>query len=355
MVSFLDCIERIPSVLDGVLRDRKEHFADLCQALEERRIDELIFIGSGTSNTSAVTAAAFVERASGLRTTTVTANEFMYERFVRNPNALYVFTSQTGTSSIVRKTQMEFKENGYLTACISESAATPLAREGMIFVNMGCGHEEYPMRTIGYCTSVFTQMLMGLEIGRLYGHLTEEEYDEYIDQASRVAESNKTICAQALAWMDRARRRMFQSQLLIFTGVGSLYGLALEGAMKVWETPQIASVGYELEEGMHGPNYGYNSNHCVIVLNDGRDEQKGLGLARWMKDVKNNGFVVGSTVVDDTDLKVDLKTTAFTALELAPVVQIIAYRLAYDGGRDLFAPHDNSVMGRYFKTHDDSK
>lgn len=46
--------------------------------------------------------------------------------------------------------------------------------------------------------------------------------------------------------------------------------------MKVWECPQIASVGYELEEGMHGPNYGYNSNHCVIVLNDGRKEKKGM-------------------------------------------------------------------------------
>lgn len=74
-----------------------------------------------------------------------------------------------------------------------------------------------------------------------------------------------------------------------------------------------------------------------------------------MKDVKNNGFVVGKSVVDNSDLKTELKTMDFTALELAPIVQIIAYRLAFDGGRDLFAPHDNSVMEGYFTTHDDAK
>lgn len=352
MVSFLDCIERIPSVLEGILRNREEYLAELRRAVTEKKIDEIIFIGSGTSNTSAITARPFVEKVSGIRTTVASSNEFMFDRYVRNPDALYVFTSQTGTSRFVRKAQMELKEAGYLTAAISESAETPLAKESMVFVNMGCGYEEYPMRTIGYCVSVFTQMLIGLELGLAYDHLTKAEYDAYLEQARMLPESNRNICEQALLWMDTARRRMFQSQLLVFTGAGSLYGLALEGAMKVWETPQIASVGYELEEGMHGPNYGYNSNHCVIVLNDGTEEQKALALARWMKEIKNNGFVAGSRVVDDKDLKVELKTKDFTALELAPVVQIIAYRLAFDGGRDLFAPHDNSVMESYFKTHD---
>lgn len=355
MVSFLDCIQRIPSVLENILKNRKEHFEDLSRILSERELNEIVFVGSGTSNTSALTARTFVEKVSGLRTTVVTANEFLFERFVHNPDALYVFTSQTGTSSIVRRAQKEFKERGYATVCISESAETPLAKETEIFIDMGCGYEEYPMRTIGYCASVLTQMLMGLEIGLLYGHLTEPEYEEYMKQAMEVPESNRRVCGQALKWMDHARRKMFQSQLIVFTGAGSLYGLALEGAMKVWETPQIAAIGYELEEGMHGPNYGYNSNHCVIVLNDGTDEKKGLALARWMKDVKNNGFVVGKSVVDNSDLKTELKTMDFTALELAPIVQIIAYRLAFDGGRDLFAPHDNSVMEGYFTTHDDAK
>jgi glucosamine 6-phosphate synthetase-like amidotransferase/phosphosugar isomerase protein len=128
--------------------------------------------------------------------------------------------------------------------------------------------------------------------------------------------------------------------------------VAAEAAVKVWEIPQHISMGYELEEGLHGPNYGYNHGHCVVVLNHGgRENQKALALARWMKDVHHNGFVIGSEVVDEDDFKIELKGGDFDCLEIAPVVQIIAYRMAREEGRDLFAPHDNSVMESYFKTH----
>ncbi|MEJ8735201.1 SIS domain-containing protein [Mediterraneibacter sp. ICN-202921] len=352
MESILSCIERIPSVLQNILENRELYLKELKNAILEDRVDEIIFIGSGTSNTAAVTSAPFVEKVSGLRVTVVTSNEFMYDRSVRNKKGLYVFTSQTGTSHFVREAQKRFREEGYLTVAVSESEDTPLAKESMIFVNMGSGEEGCPMRTIGYCASVLIHMLMGLEIGRAYKNLSNEEYQEYIKEAGRLPNSHEEIRKAALVWMDVARRKMFQSQLLVFTGAGSLYGLALEGAMKVWECPQIASVGYELEEGMHGPNYGYNSNHCVIFLNDGREEKKGLALAKWMKEINKNGFVIGNHVVDDTDLKVELMTEHFTAIEISAAVQTIAYRLAYDGGRDLLSPHDNSVMESYFKTHD---
>ena len=352
MESIIECIKRVPQVLENILENHEVYLKEFQQVIAERKIDEIIFIGSGTSNTSAVTAQPFVEKVSGIRTTVVSSNEFMYHRYLRNPKALYVFTSQTGTSHFVREAQREFRERGYLTAVISESSQTPLAKESGIFIYMGCGEEDCPMRTIGYCASVLLHMLMGLVMGKTYGYLTQKEYDAYLGEMKKIPASNEKIRKQALIWMDQARRKMFQSQVIIFTGAGMLYGLSLEGAMKIWECPQIASVGYELEEGMHGPNYGYNSNHCVIVLNDGTEERKSLALARWMKEIKNNGFVIGRKVVDDQDLQVDLQTENFTALELAAAVQVIAYRLAYDGGRDLTAPHDNSIMESYFKTHD---
>lgn len=352
MESILSCIERIPWVLQNILENKELYLKELKSAILEYCVDEIIFIGSGTSNTAAVTSAPFVEKVSGLRTTVVTSNEFMYDRYVRNKKGLYVFTSQTGTSHFVREAQKQFREEGYLTVAISEAEDTPLAKESTVFVNMGSGKEDCPMRTIGYCASVLIHMLMGLEIGRTYNNLSNEEYQEYIKEAEQLPNSHEQIRKAALAWMDVARRKMFQSQLIAFTGAGSLYGLALEGAMKIWECPQIASVGYELEEGMHGPNYGYNSTHCVIFLNDGREEKKGLALAKWMKEINKNGFVIGNNVVEDTDLKVKLMTEHFTAIEISAAVQTIAYRLAYDGGRDLLSPHDNSVMESYFKTHD---
>jgi len=69
-----------------------------------------------------------------------------------------------------------------------------------------------------------------------------------------------------------------------------------------------------------------------------------------MKDVFKNGLVIGSEVVDETDLKIDLVGGDFDVLEFAPVIQVISHRLALDEGRDMNAPRDRSVMRSYFTT-----
>ncbi len=358
MVTLLDCIERIPSILEGILQNRRENMALFLSYLGDRanELNEIIFVGSGTSSTTAMTSRIFVEQASGLAAKVCFPSDFCYHTASYNPKALYVFTSQTGTSIITAKAQKLVQDMGLLSVSITESEATPLAKAASSHINMGCGYEEYLMRTIGYTSSVLTHMLLGLELGLKRGNITQEQFDEYIGQAAMVPNSQRAIIQKTLAWMDKSKRQMLRSRAILFTGDGALYGVALEGAMKVWEIPQITCMGYELEEGLHGPNYGYDYGHCVIVLNDGgRENNKALALARYMKEVLHNGLVVGAQVVDDTDLAIELKGGAFNCLELSAVPQVIAYRLAVDGGRDLLAPHDNSRMESYFKTHGDTK
>ncbi len=354
MVTLLDCIERIPSILESILRDRKENTRQFFEYLSDKihDINEIVFVGSGTSNTSAVTSKIFVEKVSGIGTKVCYPADFCYNTGYYNPKALYVFTSQTGTSIVTRNAQKLVQDMGFLSLSITESEETPLAREASSHINMGCGHEEYLMRTIGYTSSVFAHMLLALEIGLKRGSITPAQYEEYLSKAALVPDSHRAITAKTLEWLKKSKRQMMRSQCIIFTGSGSLYGVSLEGAVKVWEIPQTASMGYELEEGMHGPNYGYDTRHCVIVLNDGgRDNDKALSLARYMKDVWNNGLVVGSSVVDGSDLALELKGGEFSCLELSAVPQVIAYKLAVDAGRELLIHPDDSRMESYFKTH----
>lgn len=356
-VSMLDCIKRVPSLLDQIVENREQTFRPLLDTFGDRlkTVDEIVLIGSGTSNTSGITARYLAEASSGLRVSVAVPSEFLYSLTARNQNALYVFLSQTGTSSLTRKALAFANDQGWMTAAISESADTPAAREAGIFLDMGCGQEEYPMRTIGYSTSVLTIALLGMELGRYNGNLSQVRYDEMLGQIAAASGNISPIIDKTMTWLDTNRRNMLQADCLIFTGSGSLYGVALEGAVKVWETPQIISMGYELEEGLHGPNYGYTQRHCVVVLNDGGAESaKATALGKFMKNEKQNGFIVGVQTVDSHDLPFAPLGKAFSCLEFAAVVQVIAYRLAEEQGRDLFAPHDNSVMYSYFKSHDDN-
>lgn len=175
----------------------------------------------------------------------------LYESAAYDPDALYIFTSQTGTSMIA------------------------------------------------------------LEIARSYGYCSTEEYEAAAAELTGVADRVPKVIEQAPAWAERVKRQILRSDLIAFTGADELHGVALEGAMKIWETVQTASVGYEIEDGIHGPNYGYNFRHCVVVLNHGRREnEKCLALARYMKEVWNNGLVVGRNPIDETDLELDIPDNA---------------------------------------------
>jgi len=369
-VSMMDCICRIPSVLDTILSESDETFRQFFDAYMSKlsELNEIIFIGSGTSNTASISAKFFSENAAGVRVTAAVPSEFLYSQTVYNPNALYVFISQTGNSILTCEALKFAKDKGYMNVVISESATTNAAKIADVFINMHCGKEEYPMRTIGYSATMLTLMLLAVEIGAKRGHISAETRQKYYNEAKNAAENMRPVIDATMTWLDGNRRNMLRADGIFIYGSGDLYGVALEGAVKIWETPQIISVGYELEEGIHGPNYGFNHRHCVVVLNDGgKENRKAIALARYMKNEKLNGFLVGAgaettnepsgenakpSPLNLSDLSFTPAGGAFCALEFAAVVQVMAYRLAEEQGRDLFAPHDNSVMEGYFKSHD---
>lgn len=356
MVTLLDCINRVPQITTNIIANRKTVFAGLLNKLEGKELSEIILIGSGTSNTSAVTARAFIEKASGLRTTCILPNEFLYSTFVYPENALYVFTSQSGTSTLTQDAVNKMNEMGRLTVGITEHGETPIAQDVAVHVDMGCGHEEYGMRTIGYCSSVLTLMILGMEIGLKYGRLSKEQEEVWIEQAKKIAENHPRITEAALAWFDRNKEQLMKSTSFTIYGGDSLWGVAMEGALKILEiSKRKMAVGYEIDDGMHGPTMGYTPDNCVICLNDGgKDSEKCVQLATWAKQEMHNGFVMGRHVIDDSDLAFEFISEDFKAIEFSPVVQVLAYRLAVDFGIDLT---DRSIHKEklYFKTHRDTK
>ena len=356
MVSMLDCIKRVPDILNSILENRESTFRPLFERFSERleQMDEVVLIGSGTSYTSAFTGKYLAEKASGLRVTVLPPNEFLHYISVRNKNALYVFISQTGNSRLTNRALEFARDAGYMTAVISESAKTMAAKKADVFLDMHCGKEEYPMRTIGYSATVLTVMMLGIALGEWKGTMSSAEISACLENAEAAADNIPSVIQKTMEWLDHNRRSLLRADCLIFTGGGPLYGVALEGAVKVWETPQMVSIGYEMEEGMHGPNYGYSQRHCVVVLNDGgADNDRAVSLCRFMKYEKNNGFLIGVNPVERNDLEFVPKGGDFCCLEFAAAVQIISCRLATDQGRDLYAPHDNRVMMKYFRSHEE--
>ena len=96
-------IERVPSVIEAILENRKEATKEMMAYIAPRlqEIDEIVLVGSGTSNTCSKTSREVVEEVSGISTTAILPNVFLAKK-AYNPNALYLFTSQSGTSTLTQ-------------------------------------------------------------------------------------------------------------------------------------------------------------------------------------------------------------------------------------------------------------
>ena len=354
-IPLMDCIRREPRLIREALERREETFASLARRMDGDwgKPGELIFVGSGTSYTASVTAQPLAQKASGLRVTALIPSDVLTGADVLPANALYLFVSQTGTSKETRQALQACQERGLHCAVVSESAQTPMAAAADVWIDMGCGNEEYPMRTIGYSLTVLTLTLTALEIGKCAGHLSPEDEQRWLEDARQAADAMGSLIGGATAWMAENRRKMLRSDCIAFTGAGALYGVALEAAVKTWEMPQIPSMGYELEEGMHGPNFGYDHRHCVIVLSDGEaDAAKAAALSRYTKTELGNGFMLGPTPVNDEDFAFAPRGGEFRCLEFAVIVQTLVYELAVAQGRNLLIPDLHERMYSYFNSHD---
>ena len=352
MVTILDCIRRVPALLDAIRLSRRQTMAQVLEMYPAQDIAEICLIGSGTSFTSASTAQYMMEKYCGMRVSVMLPNEFLHMRTWRNPQALHVFITQTGTSTALLEALELCRESGLMNAVMSETPDTPAARAASAFINMGCGKEEYPIRTIGYSTTVCSLMMLGMAVGEARGVLSQQALEQLEQQLQAAIAAIPDVVDRTLRWMDASRRKIMRSRFIAFTGAGALYGVAMEAAVKTWEAPQYPSAGYEMDEGMHGPNYGYNSNDAVIILNDGaKGTEKAPALARYMKNEHDNGYVFGLDAIDGRDLSFTPAGGDFACLEFAAAVQTFMYRLAEDGGRDMTVRDPHTVMYSYFNSH----
>ena len=357
-MSLIDTIRRVPRPVKKVIRERKEITAGLFAYLGDKleTINEIVMIGSGTSHTCSMTSHVFVEKASGISTTVILPNLFL-EKSVYNPNALYIFTSQSGTSTLTQASQKKVNKMGYLNVAITEEPDSPLAKASGCCILMEVDHEEYGCRTIGYCMSAFTHMITAMEIGLAIGTLSETDYALFLKDAEAAADHHGEICDATMQWFDKNKWKLMNKDGYALYGAGALYGAAVEGALKVLEIAQrFLCVGYEMDEGMHGPTMGFTNRVAVIILNDGKNERLANGLASYIKDMVGDAFVIGMNTKDERDLAFEPVGGPFAYLEYTPVVEILAARLASDYGITINPiGYDSESMpeSKYFNTHDE--
>lgn len=335
MTTVLDCIARIPEKLFVINECREERMQAFMGYVQDRNIKHVIFIASGTSYNSAFTTRLFFESL-GLHVSFHYPNMFVHYTKVFDEDALYVVISQGGSTKLVYDALCIVKEKGYANCSITEHLDAPIANVSDIAIEMGSDGEEFLYRTLGYSTTVATCFMLAMCIAEVNTSLKEEQLHIYKEDFNRAIQHLPILREQALTWYQEHKFSLMHKEHMMFSGTADLWPVAQEADIKFMEMIPAITRSFELEEFIHGPQNAFDATSVYFILaQSGQDDDKAISIANFLKQEIGFCCVIGDLARDKRDIYFKPKSTYFTPLEFITILQVLAYKIADDHGRDL--------------------
>ncbi|MCK1992942.1 SIS domain-containing protein [Peribacillus muralis] len=221
--------------------------------------DEVIFIGCGTSYYISIAAALNFQEQTGISAKAVPASEvFLKPDAILNKDkkTLIIGSSRSGNTSEIVNAFNYVKEHDLATTiAITSYPECDLARiSDYTFILPQVQEKSLVM------TSTFTNILLASQL--IAGIVSKDE--NYLQELKQLPERGADLLPQAEKLAKQLGEDLSYDHY-IFLGLGSYYGLACEGMLKMKEMTQANSEAFNPLEFRHGP-ISVLSDKCRVVL-----------------------------------------------------------------------------------------
>ncbi|MBQ7674761.1 MAG: glutamine--fructose-6-phosphate transaminase (isomerizing) [Alphaproteobacteria bacterium] len=303
-----------PSVLDGVSR--------------------ILIIACGTSFYAGMVAKYWFETFLKIPTDVEIASEFRYRNPVILNNTLMISISQSGeTIDTLSAIEYVRSNSSCKTMAIVNVKNSATARASDIVLYTEAGVEMCVASTKAFTAQL--TVLAGIAFCK----------NEFMLQQLH---NIPTLCESVLNLSERMKEiaeKIYKSSNAIYLGRGSLYPIALEGALKLKEISYIHAEGFAAGEMKHGPIALIDENVPVIFLCP-RNElfEKTVSNIQESMARGKNVFVVTDAVDeinrDITAIMMPSVQSALTPIVYSIPLQLLAYHTAVLRGTDVDRPRN---------------
>ena len=309
-------------------------------------VRSVTIVACGTSYHAALVARYWMEDLAGLPCTVEVASEFRYRRPVVAENTLFVTISQSGETADTLAALREAKNWGYahsLAICnVLESSVT---RESELVLMTRAGPEIGVASTKAFTTQLVALMLLVVALGRRNGMSSDTEADlvrqleSLPGKINVVLELNDRIAKLAQDFANKHHT--------LYLGRGSMYPIALEGALKLKEISYIHAEAYPAGELKHGPLALVDEDMPVISIAPNNELLE--KLKSNLEEVRARGgelyILADSSVQVAAQPGIHVFDIAPAEDPIAPVVyvvplQLFAYHVAVLKGADVDQPRN---------------
>lgn len=326
-----------------IIEHRKEITKPFVDLVMNQIVDELTFLGSGTSCHAAMVAKPFIEDICDIKVVTGFPTIFIDQTKKINKQGIVIGISQSGTSSSTKRALVYAKEFGVSTMLFTSNLNSFIEADARI--NIDCGDEKAVAKTKGYQASIVTLWLCALEWALASHKIEQIDYDQYLERLTLTVKNTPKLIEQSTKWYFQNKPKLSLASNFMVVGCESQYGNVLEAALKLVETVRIPVAGYELEEFMHGIYNAIHEHTFLIYIGHQSDYlDRLLKLKDYIANKTNFQFLITKRNEDNESVRdcvldfIDDKY--FCGLEYIVPFQIICHYLPMMKGIDPFISGD---------------
>lgn len=323
-------------ILSGVINN-KEKF------LNAKRI---IMVACGTSWHAGMIGKYLLEDLCRIPVDVEYASEFRYRNPVLGKGDIVIAISQSGETADTLAAIQEARKAGAFVYGICNAVGSSIARATHSGSYIHVGPEIGVASTKAFTGQVMVLSMLALTLGKLKGTIKKGEFRDLIkDLISIPTKMKQVLLLDPL--IDEMSKIFTYAHNFLYLGRGYNYPAAMEGALKLKEISYIHAEGYPAAEMKHGPIALVDAEMPVVVLATAdRIYEKTVSNIQEIKARKGKVIAVvteGDTVASslaDYVIAVPPTNERFTALVTAIPLQLLAYHIAVNKGKDVDQPRN---------------
>ncbi|MDA8165883.1 MAG: glutamine--fructose-6-phosphate transaminase (isomerizing) [Desulfobacteraceae bacterium] len=314
---------------------------------EAEAIRRIVLVACGTSWHAALVGKYWLEKWAGIPVEVDIASEFRYRRLLLDESSLVILISQSGETADTLAGLRLAKKMGARVIAICNVVGSTMTREAHGTIYTHAGPEIGVASTKAFTSQLAALLLLTLSLGQLKETVAPEASRELGAALVELPALLETELPRLQEEIEPLAREYAASRDFLYLGRGSMYPIALEGALKLKEISYIHAEGYAAGELKHGPIALIDREMPVLALVP-RDHvyEKVVSNVEEVRARLGRLIVVGSKgdralrKITDQAIEMPVVHQELNPILYAIPLQLLAYQIAVLRGCDVDQPRN---------------
>lgn len=261
-----------PKVLESIISNLAP-IEKISEAISPKidKAKSLVMVASGSSFNALGAVADHISQLLGIPVHCERSSNLLGQALSKYNGSVAFFASQSGRTSDTLAVLEEFKSSKIPTVVLTNVANSKMSKVADYTLDINAGLEEAVPATKSVIATILNAYLLGLEIAKKSGKISEAKYQHCINNLRKVPAQTEKMLAESVSTtvVDRLSQNIKNKTGIILIGRSPYEPVGAEGVLKISESmgelsPDIRFI--PSGEVPHGPITGINKSSTVISL-----------------------------------------------------------------------------------------